>query len=200
MGRNVQKFCLTDNLLSCIIYTKLICGNCTKKQPKANNQLKKVVKRHLNGKLRILSTPLKIGGRATDIYKTLPIKFSSSLPRIRICSLLDTLLISSYGDVYLCCSNLGSVKNQAAVVMGNINHQPLDLIVEKAKKTFLPRIIYKYGIKGLLKIIETLKGRNYVKKYCTDIQRDDECQICTRLFEDREVTSLLAGISGKNAP
>jgi MoaA/NifB/PqqE/SkfB family radical SAM enzyme len=159
--------------------------------------LRKVLKGHLDRKVNLFSEPLYIGGRATKIYKDLPLKLCNRLPDLNTCSILETIFISSYGEVYPCCSAGLSLGRESGFTIGNLSERPLRSIVEGARNAFIPGILRQYGVRGFLKVIESIKGKNYCARYYKEVQKDDNCQICFRIFRDPSVTSIFGGMPGK---
>ena len=152
----------------------------------------------LDKRIRIVSIPFILGGHAEQIIDRLPVRLVTKVPNSRRCEkILRTIFISSYGEVYPCCCNLFCVKKTKNVILGNINETPLDNIIEKAKKGFLPNFILKYGIAELIKLISSIKGKDFTKKYYTDIQKDDQCQVCSRILDDDSIISLFGKMAGK---
>jgi MoaA/NifB/PqqE/SkfB family radical SAM enzyme len=202
-----QEFVSLDNVINCaraciekgvnVSIRGLHFGFNDIMKKRAEDRLSKILRPLLGQKVRIVSSELSVGGRAQDIYHKLPLTICSRLPKINTCFVLENIFISSNGDVYPCCSNTLSMENRDTFIIGNVQREPLARVVNRAKGAFIPGLLKRYGVGGLVRLIGHLKGKRYIKRYYTRIQKDDGCQVCARIFEDREAVLLFGGMLGK---
>lgn len=148
--------------------------------------------------IEIYSQPLvAFDGMRID-KRQIGMRYSSRLPVKNSCTALRTIFIAYSGDVYPCCGGIIRARYQKAVILGNINERPLKGILNEAKKSFLPNFLLRFGPQGLIRLLRTTKGHDFTKSLLHNIQSNDACHLCTRLFSFSEIVSLIGTMRNKS--
>ncbi|MFC1709123.1 radical SAM/SPASM domain-containing protein [Candidatus Omnitrophota bacterium] len=164
---------------------------------RAVSLIKKRLKSSGETDIEIHSQPLITFDGIKIDKRRLKIRYSSRLSAMNRCGALHTFFVTYDGDVYPCCFALAQAKYQKAVVLGNINERPLKDIVDEAQSSFLPNFLVKFGPQGLVKLIREKKGRDLARSLMHNIQTNDICHLCVRLFSSLEAISLIGTMRNK---
>lgn len=98
-------------------------------------------------------------------------------------TLFQNIIINPYGEVYACCG-IG-VCHIPQMRLGNINHEPIKAIYERAFEDFLKVWLFMEGPEKILKFVHEKTGQKFLW-HTTHM-----CDICRVIFTDKSIIPLI---------